>query len=161
MSNGNFFAKYQPWFTFFYRLALGGVIFVAGVLKVRTPEKSAMAVRAYELLPTNIANIFGYTLPWIEMAIGIFLLIGIAVKPSAVAGGILMAVFIGAISQAWVRGLNIDCGCFGGGGKIAAKDTKYLPEIIRDFGLVLAALFLTVFPDGKLGLDSRSHNDER
>ncbi len=160
MNESNFFAKNQPWFTFIYRLVLGGVIFAAGALKVSKPEQSAMAVRAYELLPIGLANVLGYSLPWIEMAIGIFLIIGIAVKPSAIAGGILMAVFIGAISQAWARGLNIDCGCFGGGGTIAAKDTKYLEEIIRDFGLVLAAVFLTIFPDGKLGLDSRSSKDD-
>ena len=32
-----------------------------------------------------------------------------------------MVAFIIGISQAWARGLTIDCGCFGGGGQIGAE----------------------------------------
>ena len=46
-----------------------------------------------------------------------------------------MVVFIIGISQAWARGLTIDCGCFGGGGNIAAAQTQYPQEIARDVGL--------------------------
>ena len=51
------------WLGLLARLTLGGVIFVAGALKVTTPYKSAAAMRAYELLPISIANFFGYALP--------------------------------------------------------------------------------------------------
>jgi len=54
------FDTYQPWITLLARLILGGVLLVAGALKVGNLQKSAMAVRAYELLPTAIANFLGY-----------------------------------------------------------------------------------------------------
>ncbi|MCX6419466.1 MAG: DoxX family protein, partial [Actinobacteria bacterium] len=69
------------------------------------------------------------------------------------AGGALMFVFILGISQAAIRGLSIDCGCFGGGGQVAAGKTKYLVEIFRDIGLLGIALVLAKFPRGKFGLD--------
>ena len=112
-----------------------------------------MAVRAYEVLPITIANFLGYALPWVEVGIALLLIIGVAVKPGAWAGGFLMVLFIAAISQAWARGLTIDCGCFGGGGQVAQGETKYLEEILRDTGLTLLALYLVKFPRGRFALD--------
>ena len=43
--------KYGSWFGLLSRLTLGGVLFAAGWLKIFTPAKSQMAVRAYEVLP--------------------------------------------------------------------------------------------------------------
>lgn len=147
------FGKAQPWLTLLFRLGLGGVLVAAGYLKAIHPQKSAMAVRAYELLPVSIANFFGYVLPWFEIGVGALLLVGVAIRISAVLGGITMLMFIVAIAQAWARGLSIDCGCFGGGGAIDPDKTKYLEEILRDFGLMLMAFFLYRFPKGRFGLD--------
>ena len=143
----------QPWLTLISRLILGGVLLAAGLLKVTHPAKSAMAVRAYEVLPVTFANFLGYALPWIEVGIAVLLILGVAVKPAALSGGLLMFLFIVAIAQAWARGLTIDCGCFGGGGQVAKGETKYLEEILRDTGLVLLALYLMKFPRGKFSLD--------
>ena len=143
----------QPWLTLIFRLILGGVLLAAGLLKVTHPAKSAMAVRAYEVLPVTFANFLGYALPWIEVGIALLLILGVAVKPAALSGGLLMFLFIVAIAQAWARGLTIDCGCFGGGGQVAKGETKYLEEILRDTGLVLLALYLMKFPRGKFSLD--------
>jgi uncharacterized membrane protein YphA (DoxX/SURF4 family) len=125
----------------------------AGLLKIQHPAKSAMAVRAYEVLPISIANVLGYALPWIEVGIALMLILGIWVKWSAVLGASLLFLFVLAIAQAWARGLTIDCGCFGGGGQVAAGKTKYLEEILRDLGLILLGVFLFRFPHGKFALD--------
>lgn len=143
----------QPWFTLIFRLTLGAVLLVAGYLKAFNPQKSAMAVRAYEILPVSVANFFGYILPWFEIGVGALLILGIAVRISAALGGLTMLLFILAISQAWARGLSIDCGCFGGGGTVDPSQTKYLEEILRDFGLMLTAVYLYRFPKGRFGLD--------
>jgi uncharacterized membrane protein YphA (DoxX/SURF4 family) len=138
--------KYGKWFGLLARLTLGGVLLAAGWLKVFTPAKSQMAVRAYEILPNAVANFFGIALPWFELGLGILLVLGIAVRLSAALGGALMVLFIAAISQAWARGLSIDCGCFGGGGTVAPGQTKYVSEILRDTGLALLALYLVRYP---------------
>lgn len=149
----NKFKTHQPWLTFLARLILGGVLLAAGALKIGNLQKSAMAVRAYEMLPVGLANFLGYALPWIEIGIGLLLIVGASVKVCGLLGAFTMLAFIIAIAQAWARGLSIDCGCFGGGGTIDPEDTKYLSEIIRDIGLLALGVFLYYFPKGKLSLD--------
>ena len=149
----NKFKTYQPWLTLLARLILGGVLLAAGTLKIGNLQKSAMAVRAYEMLPVELANFLGYALPWIEIGIGLLLIVGASVKVCGLLGAFTMLAFIIAIAQAWARGLSIDCGCFGGGGTIDPEDTKYLSEIIRDIGLLALGVFLYYFPKGKLSLD--------
>ena len=140
----NKFKTYQPWLTLLSRLILGGVLFAAGALKIGNLQKSAMAVRAYEMLPVELANFLGYVLPWIEIGIGLLLIVGASVKICGLLGAFTMLAFIIAIAQAWARGLSIDCGCFGGGGTIDPEETKYLSEIIRDIGLLAMGVFLYI-----------------
>jgi uncharacterized membrane protein YphA (DoxX/SURF4 family) len=147
------FEKLQPWIGLVCRLTLGGVLFVAGYLKVDKLEVSQMAVRSYELLPIPIANFLGQTLPFFEVVIGLLLILGAATRAVAALGGFTMFIFIIAIGQAWARGLNIDCGCFGGGGTVAPGETRYLQEILRDAGLVAMALFLLRYPVSKFSVD--------
>ena len=149
----NNFSKTQPWIGLLSRLILGGVLLIAGYLKVSATEKSQMAVRAYELLPISIANLFGLVLPFFEVAIGLLLILGAGTRIAAALGGFTMFIFIIAIAQAWARGLNIDCGCFGGGGTVAPGQTRYLQEILRDAGLVALALFLIRYPVTKFSVD--------
>jgi hypothetical protein len=149
-------AKYQPWLTLAFRLILGGVLLVAGALKVSDPYSSATSVRAYQILPVDLANFLGFVLPFAEVVIGIFLIVGIWVRLNAIAGGALMVMFIIAIGQAWIRGISLDCGCFGKGGLL---ETDELPvwdftiEIARDIVLAVFAFYIYRFPKGKLGLD--------
>jgi len=105
------------------------------------------------MLPVGLANFLGYALPWIEIGIGLLLIAGATVAICGLLGAFTMLAFIIAIAQAWARGLSIDCGCFGGGGKIDPEDTKYLSEIIRDIGLLALGIYLYYFPKGKFGLD--------
>jgi uncharacterized membrane protein YphA (DoxX/SURF4 family) len=154
----SFNARFQPYLSLLARLLLGGVLLVAGGLKVTKPTDSANAVAAYKLLPTNLAHLLGYALPWLEVAIALLLIIGIMVRPAAIVGGLIMVIFIGAIASAWARGLIIDCGCFGGGGELdpslaSQVHRTYFIEIMRDLGLALCGLYLYFFPYGKLSFE--------
>jgi uncharacterized membrane protein YphA (DoxX/SURF4 family) len=148
--------KAQPWIGLLARLILGGVLLVAGYLKAFSPDKSMMAVRAYELLPIWLANVLGIILPWLEIGAGLLLILGVAIRYAAIFGSALMALFIIAIAQAWARGLSIDCGCFGGGGTIDPSKTKYLEEILRDTGLALLGLYLLRYPLTKFALEKKA-----
>jgi uncharacterized membrane protein YphA (DoxX/SURF4 family) len=143
----------QPWLTLLSRLILGGVLIVAGALKIGNLQKSAMSVRAYEMLPIWLANFFGYALPCVEIGIGALLILGVAVRIMGALGALIMLGFIIAIAQAWARGLSIDCGCFGGGGTIDPEDTKYLSTILRDIGFLALGVFLYFYPKGRFALD--------
>lgn len=153
--------KYQPWIGLVSRLVLGGVLLAAGLLKYQHLDKSQMAVRAYEMLPVALANFLGIVLPFVEIAVGILLIIGAAIRISALVGGVLMFAFMIGISQAWARGLSIDCGCFGGGGQVEPGTASYLPELLRDGGLGLLAIYLFRYPQSKFGLDRHTSDGDQ
>jgi len=137
------------------RLILGVVLVVAGALKVTSPAVSARAVRAFQILPYDFAAYVGYALPVVEILVGLLLVAGLFTRVSALVGGLLMLAFIVGISSAWIRGLSIDCGCFGGGGTIAARQTQYLADLLRDGGLVACAAWLVVRHRTAYSLDHR------
>jgi uncharacterized membrane protein YphA (DoxX/SURF4 family) len=141
------------WFGLIARLTLGGVLLVAGYLKYDEIAKSQMAVRAYEMLPVSLANIVGIILPFFEIALGLLLIVGAATRISATLATLLMFVFVIGISQAWARGLSIDCGCFGGGGQVEPGTANYLTPLLRDAGLVALGIYLFRYPQSKFALD--------
>jgi uncharacterized membrane protein YphA (DoxX/SURF4 family) len=108
-----------------------------------------------------LANIFGIVLPWLEIGAGVLLIIGIAVRYVAIFGSTLMIAFVIAISQAWARGLSIDCGCFGDGGAIDPSQTKYLETILRDIGFALLGFYLIRYPLTKFALEKRESIQEK
>jgi uncharacterized membrane protein YphA (DoxX/SURF4 family) len=137
------------------RLVLGVVLIWAGASKVTKPDASALAVRAYKILPYDVAGYVGYALPVLEILVGLLLVVGLLTRLSAAVGGLLMLAFIIGIGWAWAHGYSIDCGCFGGGGTIAAAQTQYPQEILRDVGLVACAAWLVVRPRTSYSLDHR------
>ena len=148
--------KYAPWIGHIARLILGGVLIAAGWLKAFNTADAENAVRAYQVLPLPVADFVGITLPWIEIALGILLILGVATRIAAIAGGAIMVIFIIAIAQAGLRGLSIDCGCFGGGGAVAPGKTKYLQEIGRDLFFALCAFYIYRYPNSKFALSKES-----
>jgi uncharacterized membrane protein YphA (DoxX/SURF4 family) len=149
------------WIGTLARLVLGGVFVVAGALKVDDPDASIRAVQAYRLLPTGVAEVVGYTLPAVEIGIGLLLLVGLMTRIAALAALVLLVAFVIGVSSAWARGLSIDCGCFGGGGEVAPDVTRYAEELVRDAGLILAAGFLILRPQTRLALDRTADRDAR
>jgi uncharacterized membrane protein YphA (DoxX/SURF4 family) len=143
------------------RLLLGGVMLVAGALKVTRPEVSARAVQAYQLLPFDLATYVGYGLPVLEVVLGALLVAGLFTRVAAVVSGVLLVAFIIGIASAWARGLSIDCGCFGEGGAIASSETRYLEEILRDVGLLLCAAWLAIRPHTAYSLERTLFTDGR
>jgi uncharacterized membrane protein YphA (DoxX/SURF4 family) len=152
--------RYQSWFGLLARLIVGGVLFAAGFLKYQHLDKSQMAVRAYELLPISLANFLGIVLPFVEIGVGVLLILGAAIRISAVISGLLMLMFVIGISQAWARGLSIDCGCFGGGGQVAPGTASYLPELLRDGALAALAIYLFFYPRSKFSLDRHTSDED-
>ncbi len=137
------------------RLLLAGVWLVAGGTKVSDLQGSVRAVHAYELLPYEASKVVGAALPFVEIADGLLLVAGFATRIAAAVSAALLAVFIGGISAAWARGLRIDCGCFGGGGELAANESPgYFWEIARDVALFGVAVYLVWRPVSRLAVDN-------
>jgi len=144
-----------PWVVTVSRLVLAGVLIVAGWGKIGTPVLSVQAVEAYELLPKSLATVVGYGLPILEIVVGVLLVVGLLTRAAGVISALLMLAFVIGIASAWARGLRIDCGCFGGGGQLAAGvEPDYLIDILRDFGLFGLGVLVAWFPPGRFALDS-------
>lgn len=146
-------AAAASWVSTAARLVLGGVFLAAGWLKVIDPQSSVAAVRAYRLLPESVATIVGWGLPFAEIALGALLLAGVGTRAVAAVSAVLLVIFIAGVASAAMRGLSIDCGCFGGGGEVPPGQTAYGAEIVRDVGLLLLALWLVWHPTSRLALD--------
>ena len=114
------------------------------------------AVRAYDLLPEAIVpDGRARCCPRVEIVVGA----GPDRRRAHPRGrrrrlALLFVAFIIGIASAWARGLQIDCGCFGGGGFDADATAKYPWEIARDVGLLLLSLWLVWRPRTRLALDS-------
>ncbi|MDO5629661.1 MAG: DoxX family protein [Mobilicoccus sp.] len=143
-----------PWIGLLARLALGGVLIVAGALKVTQPLVAARAAQAYQILPFEVAGYVGVALPVIELILGTLLVLGLFTRPAAIGGTLLMLVFVGAIASVWARGIYIDCGCFGDGGSVTPDETTYPLDIARDLALAALGGLLIARPRTPFSLDA-------
>ncbi|WP_414636002.1 MauE/DoxX family redox-associated membrane protein [Amycolatopsis sp.] len=135
------------------RLGLAAVWLTSGSIKVSDPGQTYLAVRAYDVLPGGLVHPVATALPLLELALGLFLLVGLGTRIVAVVSAVVLLLLIVAIAQSWARGLTIDCGCFGGGGQVAAGQTRYPQEIARDAGFLALACWLTVRPATRFAFD--------
>jgi uncharacterized membrane protein YphA (DoxX/SURF4 family) len=143
-----------PWISTGARLGLAAVWLVAGVLKIRDLAGAGRAVNAYEIFPYEVAKVIGAAQPFLEIALGLLLLVGLAVRLSAGISAVLLLIFIAGIVWAWARGLQIDCGCFSAGGALGAgQSPKYALDIARDLGFLLLAGILLWRPRTRYSID--------
>jgi uncharacterized membrane protein YphA (DoxX/SURF4 family) len=145
----------RPWLGTAARVGLAGVWLAAGASKVGDLGASARAVHAYELTPYEVSALIGSALPFVEMALGLLLLAGLATRLLAAVSSGLLVIFMAGIASAWARGLAIDCGCFGPGGELpAGVEPSYLPELGKNVAFLVLAGFLLVYPRTRLSLDA-------
>jgi uncharacterized membrane protein YphA (DoxX/SURF4 family) len=121
------------------RVFLGGAFVYAAWLKLREPWMLfAMAVDAYKLLPQWAVILVARTLPWAELLLGLLLIAGKWMRFSSAAVSALLAGFLAMMAFTYLKGMQIDCGCFGSGDPISSR------TLARDSGLLAAALVLTI-----------------
>jgi putative oxidoreductase len=122
--------------SFLCRLLLGGVFIFAGFAKVGHINSLVQDIEQYQILPTELAPIFGHMLPYLEIGTGILLITGIGQRASAVLAGLLTLTFTIAKITAIVAGIEINvCNCFGSAVPLLATQSLALNFIM----LVLVA----------------------
>lgn len=130
-----------------FRLGLGGVFIYASWSKIQDPALFADAVTSYRILPAMFAGWIAVVLPMVEFVAGVGLIATKWARESATILLGLLFVFLIGLTQAWIRGLEISCGCFG-------ADDKPVPlwvDILRDLGLLVPAIWSVVRPNSWLG----------
>ncbi|MBK5306597.1 MAG: DoxX family membrane protein [Frankiaceae bacterium] len=141
-----------PWWSLVARLTLGALFAAAALGKVGDPQETVRAVRAYQLLPESAVHPLAYALPYAEIALALLLVVGLMVRLTALLTAAILLVFMAAVASAAVRGLRIDCGCFGGGGVTA--DPQYAQELLRDGAALAVALALAACRRSALSVDN-------
>lgn len=121
------------------RVALGAVFVYAAYTKLRQPWMLfAFSVNSYQMLPEWAVTVAARTVPWLELVLGLLLIVGYGLQYVAAAASALFLVFFGVMLRAHFKGLGIDCGCFGIGEALSVR------TLVRDGLLVLLSLALTV-----------------
>lgn len=144
----------RPWLAVAARLVLAVVFAYAGWSKATDLAGSGRAVNAYQLMPFAAAKAIGAALPFVELALAALLLVGLATRLAAACAAGLLTVFLVGISSVWARGLSIDCGCFGGGGTLAAgAHPNYFWDLVRDLALLALAVLLFLTPRTPVSVD--------
>lgn len=99
-------------FALIVRIVLGGLFIYASMDKMANMADFAKVIHNYKILPVSLENLLAIFLPWLEFITGLFLIVGKYNKGALFIYNIFLCIFIVALTQALVRGLDINCGCF-------------------------------------------------
>ena len=97
-----------------------------------------MAINSYNLLPLAAVEWLARGLPWFEVALGALLIAGIGLRWTGIAASTLLAVFIAAMTRAYILHMEIMCGCFGNNEKLGPL------TLARDSSMLLLAIAVTI-----------------
>jgi uncharacterized membrane protein YphA (DoxX/SURF4 family) len=126
--------------SFVLRLLLGGLLLYSGLAKFKLPYEFLAAVNAYAITPPFISVLIAGLLPLLEIVLGVCLIGGVLTEGATILTVVLCAFFTVATSSAWMRGLQINCGCFGGA---AEKISGFL--VVRSAAFLALALLSCAF----------------
>jgi putative oxidoreductase len=133
-------------------LAVAAVFIYAGIDKIRDPLQFADSIAAFAILPAVLINLLAMGLPPFEIACGLLLIGPWTRRVGSLAVAIILVVFMIALSSALLRGLTLDCGCFGPG---APSRPRMWLELAFDATLLSGALFVYLRSISRLVFTSR------
>jgi uncharacterized membrane protein YphA (DoxX/SURF4 family) len=100
-----------------FRVVVGGVFIWAGLLKILDPLEFAQNIANYRVFSRDLSLLIALVLPWFEVLCGILVILGIFRSTSSLLLSGLLSVFLVLITVTILRGLDVDCGCFGSIGR--------------------------------------------
>jgi uncharacterized membrane protein YphA (DoxX/SURF4 family) len=132
----------------FIRLALAMAWLASGVLAAANPGQAHASVQAYGLLPGSAVSLVAAVLPFVELSLGLLLLIGVATRVMAALSILLVLLFLVGSAQAWGHTWMLD---LSGGGPGFTDLSAFGLELIRDSVLLLLAGWLLRWPPSRRG----------
>ena len=141
----------MSWFVVLLRLVLGVALLVAGVLKAGHVPEFAAQIAGFRLLPAALVAPLALALPYVEMLLGLYLVIGLFTRIVAVIVSIEFVIYAAAIASAVLRHIAANCGCFGPNDHAVAD----WPHVALDLVLAALAAIVARGAPGALALDWR------
>ena len=132
------------------RIYLGLVFILAAVYKIADPYSFGLSIATYDILPLSLINLMAVMLPWVEVLVGVTLIIGLWTRASALAIAGMMIMFIIAVLIALSKDLHMSCGCFA---SAEAGEEISSGTVVRDLLWLAGAAYVLVVDDGRFGLD--------
>jgi len=134
------------------RVAIGLLLVFAGVLKAHDgPSATALSIAAYRILPSLPVKLLGVALPYFEILLGGYLVIGLFTRIAGWIAAAQFALFAAAVASLVIRKLPADCGCFGS----SIPTPPSWGHVGADIGLAIAAVLVACFGPGMLAVDAR------
>ena len=141
-------ANVFQFFEFVCRLGLGVLFIYSALAKISDPDDFARSVMRYEFLPDFTIGIFSMTMPMLELLAGLSMLFTKWLRESAFLVSGMLVMFIIALVQALVRGLEISCGCFGVP-SVGGRE-EILIALVRDVVLIVPSVWLMFRTNGRI-----------
>ncbi len=142
-----------PWISLVARLALGAMWLFYSLPKLGSPEVNVASVRNFRILSGGLVNTFAYAQPYVELALGLLIIAGLGTRLVAALSSVGLLIYIGGIASLGARGIHITCGCGGASGTVAAGQTRYTLDILRDVLYLVPAVWLLWKPKSKFSAD--------
>ncbi|MFL5732319.1 MAG: MauE/DoxX family redox-associated membrane protein [Chloroflexia bacterium] len=140
----------SPYFLLFARLCLGGVFIMSSIGKLLDQPGTAANLSRYPFLSVPMRRLIARVFPYIELVVGVLLVLGLFTRLAAVVSVGLYLVFTGLIAYDLSKGQDTSCHCFG-----KFSEEKLTPmAVVRNVALIVLAVLVAVAFDGWLALDS-------
>jgi uncharacterized membrane protein YphA (DoxX/SURF4 family) len=138
------------------RLVLGGIFVYAGFSKLLLPNTHlwpmfvlrfsvsmnisifAQQVESYKMISPETSRWVAHALPFLEIVLGLLLLIGWRLRIWAAAITVIMVGFLAVVTRAYLLHMDINCGCFGTPEKLTGM------TVVRDGAFTALALIMTI-----------------
>ena len=103
----------SPYLSVFCRVLLAAIFISFALSKILRPAVFALNVVDYDLTPAWGVNLWSLALPWGELVVGLFLLLGIRTRAAATLIAAMNVIFIVGLVNAILHHMPINCGCVG------------------------------------------------
>ena len=139
------------------RLVLGAIFVYAGFAKLLMPNTHLwpyfflkfsvstnltmfqQQVESYKMLSPESAALLAHTLPFVEIVVGLMLILGWGLRIWASLVTLIMVGFLGVVTRAYLLHMDINCGCFGTPEKLTGM------TVVRDAAFSALAVLMTYF----------------
>ena len=147
---------------FVCRLAIAALFLFAAWQKLKPgselvvdsgPQKFAMAISSFKILPEHLVHLAAGVIPWLEVLCAVLVLLGVWTRAAATVLTLLMIGFTAAVISVLLRQMSLTCGCFGNLTLLCPKGTMSWCKVGENAVILVPCVLVALFGGGWLDFD--------